>query len=298
MIYTLTLNPALDYVIAPTEIRLGALNRTDGAFYYGGKGINVSVVLTRLGIENRALGFLAGFTGREIEARLRDEGVACDFLYLANGNTRLNVKIRGEKETELNGAGAPVSKADIERLLKQLDTLQSGDFLVLSGSVPPGVGADIYAVIMRRLQGKGVRFAVDAAGELLENALAYQPFLIKPNHLELGALFGVHAEDEETIFACAEQLQARGAQNVLVSSGEKGAVLLGADGKRHSVGIVKGKVINTVGCGDSMVAGFLAGWLPNGDDENALRLGAACGNAAAFCEGLADKESITELFTK
>lgn len=293
MVYTVTLNPALDYVMTVDTLRTDDINRsTAEAIYYGGKGINVSVVLSRLGMENKALGFVAGFTGKELENMLVQDGIACDFNYLKQGYTRINVKVRADSELDINAAGPAATTEDIEGLLRKLDAMQSGDYLVLAGSVPAGVPGDIYETMMRRLADKNVNIVVDATGDLLKKVLQYRPFLVKPNHHELGELFGVTTETEAEIERYAKKLQQMGAENVLVSRAEKGAMLIDAQGCVHTIGILPGKLVNSVGCGDSMVAGFVAGYAQTGDYAHALRLGSACGNATAFSPALATKEQI------
>ena len=299
MVYTLTLNPALDYVLKLDGIRTDDINRaSDAEIYYGGKGINVSAVLTRLGIENKALGFAAGFTGKELERMLKADKINCDFVFLEKGNTRINVKIKAQQEIDINANGAPIGKSDIEKLFEKLDCVQEGDFVVLAGSVPDNLPNDIYESIMQRLSGRGANFIVDATGDLLKNALKFRPFLIKPNHIELGDLFGIKAESDEEIERLGKELQSLGARNVLVSRAEKGAVLLDENGEISKTENAKGKLINSVGCGDSMLAGFLAGYIQSGDFKTALRLGTACGNATAYSDGLCEKSVIEKLYNE
>lgn len=295
MIYTVTLSPALDYVLRLTYLTHEDVNRADKSeIFYGGKGINVSVILSRLGVKNRALGFAAGFTGQELERLLRQDGIETDFVRVAQGMTRINVKIFAQQQIDINAPGCDISPADIDRLHEKLDALQAGDILVLAGSVPGSVPRDIYERILERLQHRQIRFVVDTTGESLQRVLKYRPFLIKPNHHELSELSGVEisAEDEAGIICQARKLQRAGARNVLVSRGKHGATLLDESGGVHTMGIVPGKPVNNVGCGDSMVAGFLAGYERHGDYLEALRLGSAAGNATAFCEGLAQREEI------
>ncbi|MCH5321296.1 MAG: 1-phosphofructokinase [Eubacterium sp.] len=296
MIYTVTFNPALDYVMNVNELQTKDVNRTESeALYYGGKGINVSVILSRLGFENKALGFIAGFTGRYIEEMLKKDNIKTDFIYLENGYTRINVKIRAEQEYDINAQGPEISQADIFALYERLDKLKAGDCLVLAGSVPKTLPNDIYENILKRLENKGVDFVVDATGDLLLNVLKFKPFMIKPNHLELGELFSVEIKTLEDIKIYGKKLQEMGAKNVLVSRGKHGAALLDENGVLHKMGNVPGKIKNTVGCGDSMVAGFLAGYFETKDYDYALRLGSACGNATAFCETLATRAEINEM---
>ncbi len=296
MIYTVTFNPALDYVMNVGRLQTKDINRTDSEqLYYGGKGINVSVILTRLGIENTALGFLAGFTGKYVKELLEKDNVKTDFVYLESGYTRINVKIRSQQEFDINAKGPEISQRDIDALFKKLDKLKPGDTLVLAGSASGSLPNDIYERILKRLDKKGIEFAVDATGKLLMNVLKYKPFLIKPNHLELGEIFSVEIKTLESVKIYAKMLQDMGAGNVLVSRGKDGAVLLDESGQFHTIGVVPGKVKRTVGCGDSMVAGFLAGYKKSGDYSYALKLGSACSNATAFSESLATKDEIYKL---
>lgn len=296
MIYTVTFNPAIDYVVTVGEIRQGAVNRTEREeIFFGGKGINVSFVLAELGVPSRALGFTAGFTGRAIEDGVREMGVDVDFVRLKSGNSRINVKLRSGRETEINGQGPDISPDDIAELYRKLDCASSGDTVILAGSIPKSLPADIYQLILERLSGRGIRTVVDATGQLLLNVLRFRPFLIKPNDQELGELFGKELRTDEEICYCAGQLQEMGARNVLVSMAEKGAILLDENGDIHRCGVCKGTVRNSVGAGDSMLAGFIAGCEKGGYDH-ALKLGTACGGATAFSEGLAKKELIMQLF--
>lgn len=297
MVYTITLNPALDYVMKVGSLRFDDINRSNAEqIYYGGKGINVSVVLSRLGTENKALGFVAGFTGEELERMLKADNIDCDFNHLRSGLTRVNVKIKADTELDINANGPDVSEAEIEELLTKLDDIKEGDVLVLAGAVPKNLPSDVYEKILQRLSGRGVKFVVDATGELLLKVLKYKPFLVKPNHHELGDLFSVTTKTDEEIEIYAKKLQQMGASNVLVSRGGDGAMLIDEFGAVKKIGNAKGTLINSVGCGDSMVAGFVAGFLQTGDYEHALRLGAACGNATAFSEGLAEKEDIDRIY--
>ena len=296
MIYTVTLNPALDYVMNVNSFNSRDIVRTESEqIYYGGKGINVSVILTALGAENKALGFLAGFSGKQLESMLREDDVQCDFVYLPFGHTRINVKIKGEKSIDINARGPEVSLNDIERLMKKINKIEKGDTLVLAGSVPSTISDDIYEKILESLDGRGVKFVVDAAGDLLLNVLKYKPFLIKPNHHELGELFGVEIRSIEDVIKYGKKLQELGARNVLVSRGKDGAALLDEKGELHTAENVDGVIVSSVGCGDSMVAGFIAGWQDRHDYSYALRLGSACGNATAFSSSLATKAEIDEM---
>ncbi len=296
MVYTVTFNPALDYVVRMADFRSGGINRTEREeVQFGGKGINVSTVLSHLGVENIALGFLAGFTGQALEKGLRKSGVRTDFIWLPEGLTRINVKIKAGEETEINGQGPGIPAAALEELFRKLDQLQSGDILDLSGSIPASLPDDVYQRILQRLEGRGILSVVDATRELLCAVLPYRPFLIKPNNHELGEIFGQTPVTDQEITACARQLQERGARNVLVSMAGDGSLLLDEAGNCHRLGVPKGKVRNSVGAGDSMVAGFLAGWLRTGDYAAAHRMGAAAGSATAFSDGLAEEKDILAL---
>ena len=296
MVYTVTLNPALDYVIHIEDFQTGEINRTQREeIQFGGKGINVSTVLTRLGVENTALGFLAGFTGQALAEGLRKNGIQTDFIWLTEGLTRINVKIKAGEETELNGRGPVIPSAALDELFQKLDRLQSGDVLDLSGSIPASLPDDIYQQILRQLEGRGILTVVDAAGELLCAALSYRPFLIKPNHHELGEIFGQTPVTDQELTACAKKLQKQGARNVVVSMAGEGSLLLDETGACHRLGVPRGTVRNSVGAGDSMVAGFLAGWLKTGDYETAHRMGAAAGSATAFSDGLATEAKVLAL---
>lgn len=297
MIYTVTLNPALDYVMKVGNIRFDDINRSESEeIYYGGKGINVSVILTRLGVENKALGFVGGFTGEKLYEMLKKDGIDCDFNILKNGYTRINVKIKAQTELDVNAQGPAIDEEDIALLLEKLDEIKQGDFLVLAGSIPNTLPDDIYERILSRLDGRGINFVVDATGDLLKNVLKYKPFLIKPNHHELGDLFGVETKTEEDIVLYAKKLQEMGARNVLVSRAKDGATLIDEQKNVTTFGNVEGELVNSVGCGDSMVGGFLAGWIEKGDYSYALKLGAACGNATAFSQELATADEIRNVF--
>ena len=295
MIYTVTFNPAVDYIVHTKELTAGAVNRSDGEeIYFGGKGINVSLVLAQLGVKSIALGFVAGFTGEAIEKGIAKAGIEADFVHLDNGFSRINVKIKSEKETELNGQGPDIDGKALDELFAKLDRLTKGDTLVLAGSIPASLPADIYERILEKLNGRNIRVVVDATKDLLLNVLKYKPFLIKPNNFELGEIFDTEMKTTEDIVKYAGKLREMGAVNVLVSMAGDGAVLLDEYGKTHICGVCKGKVKNSVGAGDSMVAGFIAG-CEKGDYEYALKLGTASGGATAFSDGLAEKKTIDEL---
>ena len=295
MVYTVTFNPAVDYIVHTKELIPGATNRSDSEeIYFGGKGINVSIVLSELGVKSKALGFAAGFTGEAIEKGVAEKGIDAEFVHLSEGFSRINVKIKSGEETELNGQGPKITDEAIAELFAKLDEIQDGDTLVLAGSIPSSLPADIYERILERLSGKKIRAVVDATKDLLLNVLKYRPFLIKPNNFELGEIFGTEMKSTEDIVEYAGKLKEMGARNVLVSMAGDGAVLLDENGQTHVCGVCRGRVKNSVGAGDSMVAGFIAG-CEKGDYEYALKLGTASGGATAFSEGLAEKEKIFEL---
>ena len=299
MIYTVTFNPAIDYVVFMDHLKSGEVNRTiKEDVFVGGKGINVSAVLNELDIQSRALGFVAGFTGDALEKNLRNKGIDTDFVRLSEGLSRINVKIKAKTETDINGQGPEIGEDAIRELFEKLDLLKNGDTLVLAGSIPNTLPEDIYERILERLYLKGVRFVVDATGKLLENVLKYRPFLIKPNNFELSEIFGRELKTEEDIVEHARLLRQRGAKNVIVSMAGDGSILVDENDKVHKMGVPKGKVVNSVGSGDSMVAGFLAGLIKGNDYESALKMGAAAGSATAFSEGLAAKEDIYRLLEK
>lgn len=293
MIYTVTFNPALDYVMTVNNLHTGEINRADSEqMNYGGKGINVSAILSRLKMENKALGFIAGFSGDKLTDMLNADGIDNDFVKLNNGFTRINVKIKSDNETDINANGPDIQKEDLTKLFEKLDALKQGDYLVLAGSIPKSLPDNIYENILERLKNRNIKFVIDATGDLLLNVLPYKPFLIKPNHHELGELFDVKIKEYDDIVKYSKLLQEKGAENVLVSWGKKGAVLLDSQGNTYRIGNVPGKIVSSVGCGDSMVAGFVAGYIEKGDYAYALKLGAACGNATAFSQSLATKEEI------
>ncbi len=293
MILTVTFNPALDYVIGVKNLELGETNRTTHEeIQLGGKGINVSCVLSALEMETKALGFIAGFTGEKIDEMSRESGIQTDFIRLASGDSRINVKIKGECETEINAGGPEVSVAEQNQMFEKLMSLCDGDILILSGSIPKSMPADTYQNIMSTLSGKGVEIVVDATGQLLLNVLSYKPFLVKPNKAELSELVGKKLQTIEEVIEGAKYLQSLGGKNILVSLGKEGAVLLDENGEIHKTHAIAGKVQNTVGAGDSMVAGFVAGYAMNKDYKSAMCMGSACGNATAFSKVLATKAEI------
>ncbi len=311
MIYTITFNPSLDYVVSVNDFKTEQVNRTASEFIFpGGKGINVSMVLSELGVENTALGFVAGFTGAELEKQLKEKGAITDFVTLKDGNTRINVKLRStnskceecdeesassDVETEINGQGPIVSEEELQILMDKLSQMNETDILVISGSVSKGISQSVYADIVKLCNEKEIKVVVDAASALLWNTLEYAPFLIKPNKDELEDIFyrDIFSKDEVVFYA--KELQNRGAKNVLVSLGEHGAVLVAEDGKVYEMDAPKAEVLNSVGAGDSMVAGFLAGYLETNDFEKALKLGVCAGSATAFSYGLAVKSEIDAL---
>ena len=299
MIYTITFNPALDYIVKMEEFNLGHVNRSGNEFVYaGGKGINVSIVLNNLGVKSKALGFIAGFTGDEIERRVRDFGCDTEFIKLSSGMSRINVKIKADVESEINGGGPDISEEALNNLYSQLDKLAEGDILVLAGSVPKTMPTDVYERIMERLQEKNVKFIVDTTGESLLKVLKYNPFLIKPNHHELGDLFNVKLKGNDEIIEYAKKLKDMGARNVLISMAGDGAILIKENGDVITSNVPKGEVKNSVGAGDSMVAGFIAGYLEANEVEKGFKLGVATGSASAFSEGLATKDYVYELLNQ
>ena len=299
MIYTVTLNPSLDYVVRVDHFETGKVNRTVGEqVFYGGKGINVSAVLAQLGMESRVLGFAGGFTGEEIIKGITAMGLKGDLIKVKNGMSRINVKLKSDEETEINGRGPEITPQELEQLLKKVEELEDGDALVLSGSIPPSLKQDVYEQILERISGKKVLTAVDAEGTLLLRTLPYRPFFIKPNLRELEGMFGVSLKEISEIRKYAAKLQDMGAENVLISMAGDGAMLLAADGQFYEQKAASGKVKNSVGAGDSMTAGFLAGCLEKGDYQYALKLGTACGGATAFADGLGTREEIWDLLEK
>ncbi|WP_448860592.1 1-phosphofructokinase [Clostridium sp.] len=297
MIYTVTFNPSLDYIVSVSDFKLGLTNRTDSELLLpGGKGINVSTVLQNLGIANTALGFTAGFVGEEVRKEVEQLGVKAEFISLDEGVSRINLKLKSIDGTEINGQGPKIPREAVDALMTQLDRLGADDTLVLAGSIPASMPDDIYQKIMECLDGRGVRIVVDATKDLLLNVLGHHPFLIKPNNHELGDIFGVKLSDREEVVPYARKLQEKGAVNVLVSMAGKGAVLLAEDGNVYAAEAPKGILKNGVGAGDSMVAGFLAGYGESGDYEHAFRMGLAAGSASAFSEQLATKDEIEKVY--
>lgn len=299
MIYTVTLNPSIDYVVRLKGLTAGITNRTESEeYYFGGKGINVSCVLAELDIDSTALGFTAGFTGDAIENGIRNYRITTDFIKLKKGISRINIKIKADEETEINGQGPHISDEELNSLFEKLDHIQKGDTLILAGSVPNTLPDDVYERMLERLKDKDIRIVVDATKKLLVNSLKYKPFLIKPNRQEISEIFDVEVKTEEDTEKYAKKLMEMGAQNVLISLGGDGAMLIDEFGNKHKMGVVKEKVINTVGSGDSMVAGFVAGYEKEKSYPYALKLGSACGNATAFLPGLATKEKINDILNK
>lgn len=296
MIYTVTFNPSLDYIVSVDNFTLGKVNRTtDELMFPGGKGINVSMVLKNLGYDSVALGFMAGFTGNEIIRMLDERGVISDFIHVEKGLSRINVKLRSNEESEINGQGPAIDADAISRLYSKLDKLQDGDILVLAGSIPDVMSRNTYMDIMKRLNGRGVKVVVDATKDLLVNVLEYKPFLVKPNNHELGEIYGVTLNTRDEVVPYAKRMQEAGARNVLISMAGEGAVLLDEQGEVHMSEAPKGKVVNSVGAGDSMVAGFIAGYLESGNYDEAFYMGLCTGSASAFSENLATKAEVIKL---
>ena len=299
MIYTVTFNPSMDYIVSVNDFQLGLTNRTDSELILpGGKGINVSTILMNLGIDSTAFGFAAGFTGEEIIREVEAMGIRSDFIKIDSGISRINLKLKNIDGTEINGSGPEISEEKIEELLRKLDILGEGDILVLAGSIPASMPADMYSTIMERLQHKNVTFIVDATKDLLINVLKYKPFLIKPNNHELAELFDVKLTTREEVIPYGKKLQKQGARNVLISMAGEGAVLVAEDGSVYEAPAPKGTLVNAVGAGDSMVAGFTAGWIEKKDYRHAFYMGVSAGSASAFSEYLATKEEIMDLYEK
>ena len=296
MIYTVTLNPSLDYVVDVDDFELGRTNRAvSERLYAGGKGINVSFVLKNLGFESTALGFSAGFTGEEIKKQIQERGITENLITVLNGQSRINIKLRGQQETEINGMGPDIEKEHIQQLLKKLSVLSPGDYLILAGSVPMKVNDTIYYDILKTLDKKGIKAVVDTTGDLLLNVLKYHPFLIKPNIHELSELFSTEIKTKEDVVQYGLKLQDMGAQNVIVSMAGDGAVFICENGEIYKSEAPKGVVKNSVGAGDSMVAGFLAGFCETKDFAKAFKMGVCTGSASAFSEDLATKEQVRQV---
>ena len=297
MIYTITFNPALDYIMVVPSCRSGEVNRTESEkIMAGGKGINVSIVLNNMGVENTVLGFISGFTGGAIENILADMNCKTDFIKLDNGFSRINVKIKSDTETEINGQGPDISDDAVKKLYEKLDSLNDGDTLVLAGSIPSSLSDSIYCEIMDYLKDKKLNIVVDATKDLLVNVLKYKPFLVKPNNHEIGEIFGVELKTRSEVVPYAKKMQEMGAKNVLVSMAGEGAVFVGENGEVYESEAPKGKLVNSTGAGDSMVAGFLAGYMEKQDFMYALKMGLSAGSASAFSENLATKEEILNVF--
>lgn len=299
MIFTVTFNPSLDYIVRVGEMRLGTINRTNyEQLLPGGKGINVSIVLGNLGHPSRALGFSAGVTGVALEKLLADTGVDADLVHVKAGFTRINAKVKAVEETEINGQGPRIAPEDVDALFSKLDVLGQDDTLVISGSVPNTLPSDMYEQVMERLAGRGVRIVVDAERNLLTRVLPYRPFLVKPNNHELGDIFGVTLKTRDEVVPYARRMQEMGAQNVLVSMAGEGGVLVAADGQVYQSPAAKGTVVNSVGAGDSCVAGFLAGLMETGSYQTAFRMGLAAGSASAFSDHLATRPEVEDLMSR
>jgi 1-phosphofructokinase len=297
MIYTVTLNPSLDYIVSVDNFMTGRVNRTSKELMFpGGKGINVSIVLHNLGMTSTALGFIAGFTGEEIKRQVREFGIDEQFIAIPEGLSRINVKLRSNEESEINGMGPNIGEKALSEFMSQLDELQKGDVLVLAGSIPDKMPSTMYRDIMERLQDRGIMIVVDATKDLLVNVLELHPFLIKPNNFELGEIFGVELESREQIITYAKKMQDMGARNVLVSMAGDGAIMVAEDGSVYETPAPKGKVVNSVGAGDSMVAGFVYGYLSEQSYEKAFYMGVSTGSASAFSENLATKEEVEKLY--
>lgn len=293
MIYTVTFNPSLDYIVSVDNFTLGKVNRTNKEIMFpGGKGINVSIVLNNLGKESTILGFSAGFTGNEIRRLVSEMGLNDDMIEINEGMSRINVKLRSNEESELNGMGPKIGDDEIKALYAKLDNLKEGDVLVLAGSIPSSMPENIYSDIMKYLEGRGVLIAVDATKDLLMNVMPYHPFVIKPNNHELGEIYGVELKDKKEVALYAKKLQEKGARNVIVSMAGDGAVMVTENGDIYESEAPKGKVVNSVGAGDSMVAGFIYGYLTTGDYKQSFKYGISAGSASAFSENLATRDEI------
>ena len=300
MIYTVTFNPAIDYVVRMGEELLpGMTNRSDSEeCYFGGKGINVSTILKNLGLDNTALGFTAGFTGKAIEESVKNKGIKSGFIELPEGISRINVKIKGQAETEINAQGPKIPEEAQKQLFDRINTLVDGDMLILAGSIPNSLPSDVYEKILALVSNRKIDVVVDATKDLLKNVLKYHPFLIKPNNHELGEMFGKVLKTDDELEEHAKKLQEMGARNVLISMAGDGAMLISEEGQKYRIGVPKGQVRNSVGAGDSMVAGFIAGYFKNRSYEEALKMGTAAGSATAFSDDLATGEAIMQLYEK
>ena len=297
MVFTVTFNPSLDYIVTVDDFKLGLTNRTSSELMLpGGKGINVSIVLSNLGVKNTAFYFSAGFVGDEITRRVKESGINADYILIEEGNSRINLKIKNIDGTEINGMGPDISSEKLDELMTKLDAIKEGDTLVLAGSIPKSLPDSIYSDIMARLSDKGIRIVVDATKDLLLNVLKYHPFLIKPNNHELGEIFGVELKTRESVIPYAKKLQEMGARNVVISMAGEGGVLVDDDGNAYMSEAPKGKLVNGVGAGDSMVAGFIAGYLEKNDTEYAFKMGLSAGSASAFSEFLATKEEVERVY--
>ena len=297
MVYTVTFNPSLDYIVTVDDFKLGLTNRTTSELMLpGGKGINVSIVLSNLGIDNSAIYYSAGFVGEEITRRVQESGINAEEIKLSEGCSRINLKLKSIDGTEINGMGPDISEEDIQKLYEKLDKIQKGDTLVLAGSIPSTMPETIYSDIMDRLQGRGIRIVVDATKDLLMNVLKYKPFLIKPNNHELGEIFGVTLKTRESVVPYAKKLLEMGAENVIVSMAGEGAVFVASDGQVYMREAPKGKLVNGVGAGDSMVAGFVAGYLKEGELLHAFKMGLSTGSASAFSEYLATEDEVLKVY--
>ncbi len=296
MIYTITWNPSIDYIVSVKEFRVGEVNRAvSESMFPGGKGLNVSMVLKNMGVDNTALGFIAGFTGKEIERQVKQAGVRSEFIHVSCGCSRINLKLKSNQETEINGCGPEIKEKEIKELYQKLGQLKEGDILVLAGNIPNSMPMDSYKKIIKPLAGKGILFVIDAEKELLSQTLEFQPFLVKPNQYELGGLFHVECRTKQEVTAYAQKVREMGARNVLVSMASEGAILLTEEGNIYYMPAPKGEVKNSVGAGDSMVAGFLAGWVEKKDYFYALKKAVSAGSATAFSEWLATKEEIEKI---
>lgn len=296
MIYTITFNPAIDYISQVDNFEIGKINRTrTEKILPGGKGLNVSIVLKNLGVENTALGFIAGFTGKELKKEIEEKGINTEFIEVKEGFTRINVKISSNEETALNGNGPKITDKDIEKLLEKIKVINKENMVIISGNIPKGINKKIYEIICEELEKNGVTFIVDATQELLINILKYKPFLIKPNKEELEETFKIKIQTKDDIIIHAKKLQQMGAINVLISLGGDGAILVTAQNEIYYSKAPKGKIVNTVGAGDSMVAGFIAGYKENREFEYAFKKGIAAGSASAFSMDLATAEEVANL---